>query len=176
MSELSLRIMTRELCHTFYKHFENDPDIYMDMNRFAPYKYDERKVEDYFDAQQKSNRIVFMLMLGEFPIGEIKLKDIDRTKKECSLGIHLQNDLVKGKGYGTMGEKMAIKYAFDKLEMQAINADVVLKNTKSQHILEKLGFCYLRCDDTFKYYRLEKNNYYSTIDNSITPLNVKSSN
>lgn len=48
---------------------------------------------------------------------------------------------------------MAIKYAFDNLKMQAVNADVVLKNTKSQHILEKFN------DDTFKYYRLEKNNF-----------------
>ena len=168
--------MTRELCHTFYQYFENDPDIYMDMSRFAPYKYDAQKVDAYFDAQQKPNRIVFMLILDELPIGEVQLKEIDRAKKECRLGIHLQNDSVKGKGYGTMGEKMAIEYAFDNLKMQAVNADVVLKNTRSQHILEKLGFCYLRCDDTFKYYRLEKNNYYSTRDNSITPRNIENLN
>lgn len=148
--------MTRGLCHEFYRQFENDPDIYMDMGRFAPYKYDARKVDAYFDAQQKPNRIVFMLMLGELPIGEVKLKDIDRTKKECSLGIHLQNDSVKGRGYGTIGEKMAIEYAFDSLGLQAVNTDVVFKNVRSQHILEKLGFCFIRSDDTFKYYKLER--------------------
>lgn len=159
MEELSLQIMTRELCHEFYKHFENDPDIFMDMSKFAPYKYDARKVDAYFDAQQKPDRIVFALIAGGLPIGEVKLKNIDHAKKECSLGIHLQNDGVKGRGYGTQAEKMALEYAFDTLKMQAVNADVVLKNARSRHILEKLGFKYVNSDDTFRYYRLESKDF-----------------
>ena len=157
MGDLSLQKMTRELCHEFYKHFENDPDIYMDLKKFAPYRYDPSKVDAYFDAQQRPDRLVFALLSDGQPIGEIKFKNIDRIKRECSLGIHLQNDSVKGKGYGTLGEKLAVQYAFDRLGMRAINADVVLKNTRSMHVLEKLGFRCLGGDDTFRYYRLEKN-------------------
>ena len=41
--------------------------------------------------------------------------------------------------------------------MVAVNADAALKNTRSQHVLEKVGFCYTHEDDTFKYYRCEAN-------------------
>ena len=34
MKEISLCIMTRELCHELYKGWENDPAIYMDMDLF----------------------------------------------------------------------------------------------------------------------------------------------
>ena len=44
----------------------------------------------------------------------------------------------------------------EELEMVAVKADAVLKNTRSQHVMEKVGFRYIREDETFKYYRCEK--------------------
>ena len=90
------------------------------------------------------------------PVGQIDLKHIDPVKKECELSIHMRNDSVKGKGYGTRAEQLALKYAFDVLEMEAVNADAVLKNTRSQHVLEKVGFRYVGEDETCKYYRCER--------------------
>ena len=72
------------------------------------------------------------------------------------MGIHMRNDSVKGRGYGTWAEQMALKYAFDMLGMEAVNADAVLKNTRSQHVLEKAGFRFIRRDETHKYYRCER--------------------
>ena len=83
-------------------------------------------------------------------------KQIDMDKRECTLSIHMQNDSFKGKGYGTEAENLAIKYAFDELGMVAVNADTVVKNTRSQHILEKIGFQFLKEDGYFRYYRLDK--------------------
>ena len=40
MKEISLCIMTRELCHELYQGWENDPAIYMDMDLFTVYQYD----------------------------------------------------------------------------------------------------------------------------------------
>lgn len=68
----------------------------------------------------------------------------------------MQNDSVKGKGYGTQAERMAVKYAFDELGIVAVNADTVQKNTRSQHILEKVGFRLTGEDEMFKYYRIER--------------------
>ena len=72
------------------------------------------------------------------------------------MGIHLRDDSVKEKGYGTQAESLILQYAFEELEMVAVNADAALKNTRSQHVLEKVGFRYICEDDTFKYYRCEK--------------------
>ena len=100
--------MTRELCHELYKHWTNDASIYMDMHLFQPYVYDEAAVNRYFDMKgQDASRRLFAIMLGYKAIGELQLKQIDHDKKECSLSIHMQNDAVKGKGYGTQAERLA---------------------------------------------------------------------
>ena len=154
--EVSLQITTRELCHEFYRYFENDPDIYMDMSLFKPYQYSAEQVDRFFDAKQGADRVMLTAMVGGRPVGEVQLKRIDWEKRQCELSIHMQNDFVKGKGYGTQAERLALEYAFDVLGMQAVNADAVLKNRRSQHILEKVGFRYVSEDETFKYYRYER--------------------
>ena len=152
-NEISLCIMTRELCHELFQGWENDPAIYMDMDAFSTYQYDKAKVDRYFESKQDPSRVLFAIMKDGRPIGELQLKQIDWEKKECTLSIHMQNDAVKGHGYGTCAERLALQYAFDTLGMVAVNADTILKNTRSQHVLEKIGFQYVREENGFKYYR-----------------------
>jgi RimJ/RimL family protein N-acetyltransferase len=153
---VELQLMTRELCHELYKSWENDDSIYMDMSMFKEYVYNKDSVDRYFDSKQETSRKIFAIMLGDRPIGEIQLKQINLVKRECTLSIHMQNDNYKGKGYGIQAEKLAIKYAFDELGMVAVNADTVVKNIRSQHILDKIGFKFLKEEGGFRYYRLEK--------------------
>ena len=51
---------------------------------------------------------------------------------------------------------MAVKTAFDELGMAAVSADTIRKNTRSQHVLEKVGFRFVGEDEAFKYYRIEQ--------------------
>ena len=153
MKEISLCIMTRELCHELYQGWENDPAIYMDMDLFSVYQYDENAVDRYFESKHNPSRVIFAIMKDGGPIGELQLKQIDWENKECTLSIHMQNDTVKGHGYGTCAERLALQYAFDALGMVAVNADTIIKNTRSQHVLEKVGFHYVREKDGFRYYR-----------------------
>lgn len=156
MDTIVLKKMTRELCRELYKDWSNDPSIYMDKSRYKPFCYSEAAADRYFDSKNTSSRILFAIMLGEKPIGELQLKRIDREKAECTLSIHMQNDSVKGRGFGTQAELKAVQYAFDELGMAAVNADTIRKNTRSQHVLEKAGFKFVREDGEFKYYRIEK--------------------
>ena len=151
-SLISLQPMTREMCHTFYKNFQNDPAI----GHYYEYVYSPEIADRYFDNNAVPSRKLFAIMLGKQIVGECKLKNIDFEKRECSMGIHLQNDTVKGKGYGTQAERLILQYDFEELGMVAVNADAALKNARSQHVLEKVGFRYIHEDDTFKYYRYEK--------------------
>ena len=68
----------------------------------------------------------------------------------------MQNDAMKGKGYGTQAGRLAVKTAFDEFGMAAVNADTIRKNTRSQHVLEKVGFRFVGEYETFKYYRIEQ--------------------
>lgn len=153
---IELKKMTRELCHELHKGWSNDASIYMDMSLFKPYSYNKASVDRYFDSKNEPSRIIFAIMLDGKPIGELQLKQIDLEKAECTLSIHMQNDAVKDKGYGTQAEQLAVKYAFDELGMVAVNADTIMKNTRSQHVLEKVGFHLIGEDGTFKYYRIER--------------------
>ena len=150
---VSLRPMTRQMCHAFYKGFQNDPAI----GHYYEYVYTPEIADRYFDTNSAADRMLFAIMVGDQIVGECKLKNIDLQKRECSMGIHLQNDVVKGKGYGTQAERLILQYAFEELGMIAVNADAALKNSRSQHVLEKVGFCYTHEDETFKYYRCEAN-------------------
>ena len=150
---VSLKPMTRQICHEFYKEFQNDPAI----GHYYEYVYTPEIADRYFDNNAVLDRKLFAIMAGDRIVGECKLKGIDLQKRECSMGIHLQNDAVKGQGYGTQAERLLLRYAFEELGMLAVHADAALKNTRSQHVLEKVGFRYTHEDDTFKYYRCENN-------------------
>ena len=153
---VELQIMTRELCHNLYKKWENGEAIYMDMKKYSAYTYNDVEVDKYFDSKQQSSRILFAIMLGDTPIGELHLKQIDYENKTCTMSIHMQNNGGKGHGYGTEAERLAIAYAFDVLDLDKIFADTVLKNTRSQHVLEKVGFRFLKEDGDFKYYYIAR--------------------
>ena len=95
-------------------------------------------------------------MLAGEPIGEVKLWDIDREKRECKLGIHMQSDAVKGRGFGTRAEQLAVEYAFRELGLDRVLADAILKNTRSQHVLQKAGFRFLSQDGIYRWYVIDK--------------------
>ena len=44
-------------------------------------------------------------------------------------------------------------YVYDEA---AVNVDTIRKNTRSQHVLEKVGFRFVGEDEAFKYYRIEQ--------------------
>ena len=154
--EITLEPMTRELCRRLFSGWQNDPAIYADMGLFRPYVYDEAAVDRYFDSKQVPSRVLLAVMLAGEPIGEVQLKSIDREKAECTLSIHLKHDDLKGRGFGTEAERLAVAYAFETLGLRAVNADTIKKNTRSAHVLEKVGFKRMGEDDGFFYYRIEK--------------------
>ena len=152
---VSLKPMTRQMCHEFYREFQNDPAI----GHYYEYVYTPEIADSYFERNSVPGKMLFAILVDDQIVGEIKLKKIDFETRECSMGIHMQNDSVKGKGYGTQAERLILQYAFEEMGMVAVNADAAIKNTRSQHVLEKVGFRYTHEDDTFKYYRCENNKH-----------------
>ena len=157
MEQITLQIMTLPLCHTLFRGWENDPAIYDDPSLFKPYRYDPDWVDRYYAAKQRPDRIVTAIMRDGQPIGELQFKQIDRGTGTCVLSIHMQNDKVKGKGYGTQATRLALDYAFHVLGLQSVHADCIRKNTRSQHILEKTGFQWVKDEGIFRFYRIDRN-------------------
>lgn len=154
--DITLREITRELWHEFYKGLEFDPATFLDEDAFAPHQYDHKKVEqDFLKKSRAVDRKEFIILCQDKVVGNIHLKHIDNEKKECELAIHMMNDTCKNKGYGTQAERLALEYAFEALKMRTVFADAIIKNTRSQHVLEKVGFRQINEDNEYRYYRLD---------------------
>ena len=148
---VSLRPMTAEMYHAYYKEYQNDPDLYLDKSQCTPFVYSREWVDRYIQRQIGKNRICFAIMAGEELAGELILKNIEPGKC-ATLGICMKNDQYKNRGIGTRAEQLAMDYVFRELDIPVLCADTLLTNTRSQHVLEKLGFRYLRREGDFKYY------------------------
>ena len=153
---IALEKITLEGMNELDRDFQRDPATFADLSLFSAYRYSPEETRKRFERYGASDRRHFLIMLNGRPVGETGIKHIDWEKREGELSIHLQNDAVKNRGIGTAAERLLLAYAFDELGMAAVNADAVRKNTRSQHVLEKVGFRLIAEDDLFKYYRMER--------------------
>ena len=97
-------------------------------------------------------------------IGHVGLYKIDKVAKKSEYGILLADDDSRGKGYGTKATKTMIDYAFNKLGMHKVTAEVLSENAASIAMFKKCGFSIDGClrDDVFK-----NNRYYDVLSMSI---------
>ena len=108
-----------------------------------PYHYCYEHVERCFDADQA--RADWYPTFGIFRedgrcVGCLSLKRIDRNAATAEIGIILQNDSVKNRGYGTQALQAGIYLAQEQYGVRHIWADTAANNLRMQHVLTKLGF------------------------------------
>jgi RimJ/RimL family protein N-acetyltransferase len=133
------------------------PDPMMDT---SPYTYDFEQAETAYNVKTADpTRQYFAITHDGKAIGVLYLKKIDSVMKSADFGIALTNNTVKGKGYGTEAITLLMEYVFDVMEFETLNADALLRNTRSQHVLEKAGMTYTHEDAEFKYYTLDEYRY-----------------
>ncbi len=156
---ISLEIMTKDQNRTFFRDFANDPLMFMDSQPFTEFVYSAQRADSIWERHRNLDRVHLAIMLDGKPIGEIILKNIDASAGSCTMGIHLQNDQVKNKGYGTNAEILALEYAFTEMKMNKVFADALIKNLRSNHVLEKVGFERIGMDESFIYYQCSKEHW-----------------
>ena len=153
--EITLKSMTAEMYHAFFQEYENDMDLYLDKNDYFEYVYEKSKVDAYIQRQIDLNRQPFAIMYGDEMVGELKIYDIV-IDKSATLGITMKNRKYKDKGFGTRAEQLAVEYVFYQLNIPVLNADCILTNTRSQHVLEKVGFQFIYADEQRKHYQITR--------------------
>ena len=147
--------MTAEMYHAYFKEYENDPDLYIDKETYSPYIYRAEKVDRYIRRQTELNRKGLAIMFNREIVGEIVIKNI--VEGQCAtMGLCMKNAKYKDRGFGTQAEKLAIAYVFHELDIPVLYADSILSNTRSQHVLEKVGFTLIKTEGDFKYYRIDR--------------------
>ncbi len=152
---ITLKPMTREMYHQYMKGYKNSPELYLDPSKCKPYVYDAETVDRYVQRQIDLGRIPLAIMLDGEIVGEIVLKNIE-DRKCATMGLCLKNASYKDRGIGTQAERLAVQYVFDKLDIPTLYADSIRPNTRSRHVLEKVGFTQIGEDESFKYYRIDR--------------------
>ena len=144
--------MTRAIARVYFKGFVIDPAVFLPGQSVRQFRYSDEWVDAYLMRYKDCEHLA--IVLKDRPIGEILFKHIDNINKTAVFSIHLQNDSVKGKGYGTVAEKLAIEYAFDQMGLTVLFADASKDNIRSIHVLEKAGFHFIKEDNNFCYYEI----------------------
>lgn len=147
--------MTDEMYHEYFKEYQNDLDLYIDKSTYQTYTYEEEKVNRYIQRQIDLKRKVFAIMFYGEMVGEIVIKNIVE-RESATLGLAMKNTKYKDRGFGTKAEQLAIQYVFNELDIPVLYADTILSNTRSQHVLEKVGFKFIKEEGEFRYYRIDR--------------------
>ncbi len=152
---ITLVPMTDGMYHTYLKEYENDPDLFLPGQAYVHYEYSEERASKYILRQRELGRVPLAVMCGNEIVGEIVIKNIEQGIS-AAMGVALKNARYKDRGIGTQAERLAVRYVFDVLDIPTLYADTVKANERSQHVLEKIGFRFIREDRDFKYYRIDR--------------------
>lgn len=153
--KISLMRMSDEMYYEYLKDYENDPDLYFDKNKYEPYVYSVEGVARYIERKKRKQQIPMAILHDKEVIGELIFKEFV-PNDSVTIGIALKNAKYKDHGYGTQAEKLALDYAFGTLGVKTVFADTILTNTRSQHVLEKVGFVETHRDEMFVYYKRQR--------------------
>lgn len=154
-AEVTLEPMTPEMYHAFFREYQNDLDLYIDKKAYAPYVYEEEKVNRYIQRQIDLNRKPFAIMADGEIVGELIIKNIVQCQS-ATLGLTMKSTRYKDRGFGTKAELLAIQYVFNELDIPTLYADAILSNKRSQHVLEKVGFRLIKEEGNFRFYRIDR--------------------
>lgn len=88
-------------------------------------------------SKQNDNARILIIEIDTKKVGEMSYKIEDNV---AEIGIKICDFKYQEKGYGTKAIKMLIKYLFNYMQVKKVILDTNLKNTRAQHVYEKLGF------------------------------------
>lgn len=128
----------------FIYRLENDEAIWEVSNTQTPYsrflirQYLENAHQDIYEAKQLRLAIC---KNGSFEaLGLIDLFDFDAVNQRAGIGIIIQDPENRSKGMGSEALELLINYAFHKLQLHQLYANIDLGNVASISLFTNFGF------------------------------------
>jgi UDP-4-amino-4,6-dideoxy-N-acetyl-beta-L-altrosamine N-acetyltransferase len=92
-------------------------------------------------ASKDDKNVYFTITrFNDEPIGFLNLSKINHANRNCYLGIVIGESESQNKGFGKEALSLAIKYAFDTLNLKKISLEVIEYNEKALKIYSRFGF------------------------------------
>ena len=126
-----------------------------------PHPYENGMAEDWINRQegyfQRGLCLNFAVILKSEDryIGAIGFNEIFKQHNRAQLGYYFDQDYW-GKGFGTESVRAMIHHGFSELKFHKISSDVILPNSASIHILEKVG---MKHEGTFRQHIMKWGEY-----------------
>lgn len=83
------------------------------------------------------------------PVGHMIMRFLDEEKKKLRFGFVIVDSSLRGKGYGKEMLSLAIKYAFEILQVEEITLGVFENNSSARYCYQAVGF--QECAEPTKY-------------------------
>lgn len=128
----------------FIYAIENDENIWEVSNTQTPYskflirQYLENAHQDIYEAKQL--RLAICENNINIPIGLIDLFDFDPKNNRAGIGIVIQENKNRSKGYGKEALELLINYSFSNLNLHQLYANIGSKNEVSKKLFTTFGF------------------------------------
>jgi RimJ/RimL family protein N-acetyltransferase len=103
---------------------------------------------EFIESQGKSaSDYVFGVVArqGERLIGTVGLHRIDAVNRSATLGLQIGDNASKGRGYGREAVRLALKYAFEELNLNRVELSVFADNWRAIRTYQKVGFVQEGC-------------------------------
>lgn len=125
-------------------NIENNREFWEISTTLTPYsryilkQYLENSHRDIYEVKQL--RLVICRADDKSPLGLIDLFDFDPKHKRAAIGILIENNQNRGKGYGGEALELLSSYCFHQLDLHQLYANVGADNLPSQKFFERAGF------------------------------------
>ena len=118
----------------------NDPEICETLSISEPISIEGE--QRWFDNVQKddSSKIYCIETLQGEHIGNVGLEDINLHDRKAELGIFIGEKRLWGIGYGTEAVKLALKLAFEGMNLNRVYLRTFISNERASKCYEKAGF------------------------------------
>lgn len=140
---IHLRALEPEDLEFIYR-LENDEKVWQVSNTITPYsrflirQYLENAHQDIFEAKQL--RLAICLKEETEAIGLIDLFEFDPLNQRAGVGIVIQEEAQRGNGYGAEALGLVIQYAFNRLQLHQLYANIDIANAASVSLFTTFGF------------------------------------
>jgi len=114
------------------------------MTQDIPHPYKDGMAETWIAGHQaefeEGKSLIFAIILQDedILIGTVSFTTIDQENSRASLGYWI-GEPFWGKGYATEAAQEILKYGFDVLKLNRIDAEHIGSNTASRKVLQKIG-------------------------------------
>lgn len=119
----------------------NDPEI-SEIMGYLPVKSFYSQLQWFKNSVQREDRHIFAIVENKTDehIGNVGLGNIDFINRHCMFNIFIVKNSNRSKGIGTEATKLALSFAFNKLNMNKVYLRTSERFIEANKMYQKLGF------------------------------------